>query len=365
MEHFSSIWDIDRRGELRNRTWWWWWWLFVFKEPRGREKQLMCLLGTRNCKKVWVDDYVWRRDHPPKEDQGGLTYSGVAAAWYFDGENMHDPLLIDSGKGRIETNGEEGKVTLQGGSGSYDFIGKDGGKSFTLDLKNTDGSSPIDVNISTSMYDQHQSEIVPTGKNYVGKLAYKMFKVKRVDCSGSITMNGQRDDVEGSAYFQNVRINSPTSPWFWAFLHSENGYYLDYFLPHWGLPIFRRGYSHKSILDRGWRKLSRGLHIYDPTDGKDYTIKNFKVEKEYVDDLPVFHLHGREGGKSIDLELSTYSRACWKIKQPWLGISSTILHYNEYPCHITRLDYRCGPKRITLDDFGHTVGNLEHAWGMV
>ncbi|MDG6220208.1 MAG: hypothetical protein QCI38_02005 [Candidatus Thermoplasmatota archaeon] len=362
MEHFKEIWQIDRKAELRNRTWWWWWWLYVFKNPDGLEKQLMCLWGTRNCKKVWVDDYEWRRSSNPVDDEKGLGYEGVAAAWYYDGKKMHDPLLIDSGSGRIEGGDNNGKVTLQGKDGEYVFLGKKGGEKFDIDLKNKNG---VQINVSTRPYDPHQSSIVPTGKKYVGKLAYQMYKVKRADCSGRINIGGKTDEVEGSAYFQNVRINSPTSPWYWAFLHGENGYYLDYFVPHWGLPMMRRGYGHKSWLDRGWRKLSRGMHIYDPKEQQSYTMKKFRVEKKYVNDLPVFHLHGEDGSKKVDLELTTYSRACWKIRQPWLGISSTILHYNEYPCHITRLDYRDGGKRINLEDFGHTVGNCEHAWGIV
>lgn len=162
-----------------------------------------------------------------------------------------------------------------------------------------------------------------------------------------------------------MRINSPTSPWYWAFLHSENGYYIDYFVPHFGLPMLRRRYKHKSPLDRGWKKLSRGFHIYDPEEGRDYRIKKFKVKQRYENDLPIFHLYGEEDGKRLDMEVTAYSRACWKIKQPWLGISSTILYYNEYPCHITKLDFRDGDKRITLKDTGKVWGNCEHSWGIV
>ncbi len=322
----------------------------------------MCLWGTRNAKKVWVDDRECGSTEKPVDDEKGTSFQGVFAAWYYDGEKMHDPLIVDAGNGRVEGNEEEGKVTLVGTNGNYIFRGKESGNFFSVKFKNENG---VDVYISSSPYDEHLSSIIPTGKKYVGKLAYQMYKVKRANCSGKMNIGDGEEEVKGSCYFQNVRINSPTSPWYWAFLHSENGYYLDYFVPHFGLPMLRRRYEHGSWLDHGWKKLSRGLHVYDPTDGQLHKIKKFKVERRYVDDLPVFRLHGKEEGKELDLELTAYSRACWRIKQPLLGISSTILHYNEYPCWVTKFEFKDGDKRIDLDDIGHTVGNCEHAWGIV
>ena len=58
---FNDIWKVYPENMLKNRTWHWWWWLHFFENPDNPEfpKQLMVLWGTRNCKKVRVDDFYW------------------------------------------------------------------------------------------------------------------------------------------------------------------------------------------------------------------------------------------------------------------------------------------------------------------
>src|SRR3972149_4158694 len=105
---FPDLWDIDRSKELWDRTWWWWWWLFLLEDPDhpGRTRQLMILWATRNCRDANINGMGWRNEigirHSMAELPGGarerrVDFSGVTAAWYFDGEQMIDPLLLYSG----------------------------------------------------------------------------------------------------------------------------------------------------------------------------------------------------------------------------------------------------------------------------
>jgi len=171
-------------------------------------------------------------------------------------------------------------------------------------------------------------------------------------------------NLKGTTYFQKVRINSPTMPWYFGVFHSSRGDYIDYFMPHIGLPMFRRSPSHKSKLDFGERMLSKGIHFVE-TDGKNHSIKNVKIRKTHGNGFPVFYLSGHDGGKKVEMEMRPYSRAYWRVEQPLLRFFSTILYYNEYPAVVTKFRFEDNGKITTLDDMGFTIGNCEHSWGIV
>jgi len=355
---WAQVLDVDTDHVVRNRTWWWWWLLFFFRNPRDPERwrQLVLLWGTRNCRRLVVNGHEWRNDRTFARRPDGLDVDGMAAAWYYDGERMHDPLFLDDGHIALR----RGSLALARGDNAYSFDVS----SEPHRVLARNGGTAIDLEMET--WYPHLDGLVPTGKQYLWNLGYRMFKVRGRRAHGTITVAGRKDDVEGTVYFQNVRINSPTSPWYWSAWHSENGSYIDYFMPHIGPPAMRRTERHASRLDWGERILSKGLIFVDGRDGKTRRVKNLRMRKTYQNDLPTFTLTGEDANAYVRMVMETYARAYWKIEQPWLRVLTSRLYYNEYPAILREFEFREGTRRTTLADLGAwTAGNCEHAWGMV
>jgi hypothetical protein len=357
---FSDIMNIDRTSELKNRTWWWWWLIFFLKnrENPERTKQLMILWGTRNTEYVEVNGIPWQREFDVRREGTHLTFYGMCSAWFYDGSRMIEPLFVDQGTMTSVWDEREGELVLKNDN-TYSFSKK--GDDYFMAVRRPD----LEVGMKMSEWTPYLSKIVPTGKTYLAHLGYKMNKIRGSRAAGRIVLNGAETKEEGTSYFQKVRINSPTSPWYWGVFHTESGSYMDYFMPHIGPPALRRSYDHGSRLDWGERILSKGWQFYDASDGQFHRVKNVKMTKTYEDDLPTFTILGRDEDCSVEMVMKAYSRACWKVKQPFLRYFSTYLHYNEYPVNVVGFDFRSGEKRRTLSDLGHVVGNCEHSWGMI
>ncbi len=358
--HNPEIWDIDRSHEVKRRTWWWYWWIFFFRNPGDplRTKQLMVLWATRNAKKVWINGKEWRKNGDIVRSEGKASFPGMSAAWYYDGKRMYDPLFQERSDIVSRWDEKMGEVrTVENISSIFEYADD----AYSLKIR----GKGMNIDLKMEYWTSELSRAVRSGKQYLGNLGYKMYKIRGMKVSGTIAVGKNREYAEGTSYFQKVRINSPTSPWYWGVYHGPNGEYMDYFMPHIGMPIFRRGLKHKSIWDWGEKHLSNNLQYYDPDKKKYHTFEGVKVKREYEDDLPIFVLKRDNGNEIIKARIRTYSRAYWQIKQPWLGILSTVLVYNEYPAFVEEFEIKGRWGKITLDDIGNFVGNAEHAWGIV
>lgn len=356
---WAEVFDVDPSHALPNRTWWWWWFIFFFRNEvdDARTKQMVLLWGTRNCRALVINDHVWRRNGDIRRTGSSVDSDGMAAGWYFDGAMMYDPLFVDHGPIRSNWNGG-GRLALET-ENAYAFDATRTPQAVSVRRPG------LDIRIDVSHWTDFLSQVVPTGKRYLYHLGYQMHKIRGVRARGSIALGSHLETVEGTAYFQKVRINSPTSPWYWGVFHAHDGSYIDYFLPHIGPPALRRSRAHGSRFDWGEFHLSRSFQFYEAATGEMHKIKGIRVTKRYAGDLPIFRLEGERAGKSVELEMSAYARACWEIRQPFLGRMTNVLFYNEYPANVTRFEFRDGGRRVTLDDLGPIVGNCEHAWGLV
>jgi hypothetical protein len=210
--------------------------------------------------------------------------------------------------------------------------------------------------------DQHRYR----ANRYTRKWSYNILRVYGSRVTGRYLVDGQEVDAAGStAYFQKVRVNAPAVPWYWCVLHTERGDYLDYFMPHVGLTIFRKTDRPRSWLDRDGYFMGRSLQFWDGAEQRLRKFKRTRIRKTFTDgDLPVFHLRGENERGTIELELEAYSRAYWRFEQKYLlGLGRSILYYNEYPSQLNRFELVQDGKRTSLADLGWTAANCEHTWG--
>ena len=369
----EMMWDLDTRDRIKNLTGWWWWWIFMWPDgkDRKRTRQLMILWSTKNCKKILVDDYNWERnkDITRKELKSGarsLLCDGMTAAWYFDGKKMHDPLLLTRSDMESRWNGPKGRLSpkLPGGE-RYEFSGEPG--DYRVAIHHKGDSFDFKMSPWTKFMGEHRF----TEGRYVGKMGYNILKVYGSKLKGDVDFRGTKENIEGTAYFQKVMVNAPATPWYWAMFHSQSGAYLDYMMPHFGMPCWRKQPTPKSGYDRGYFFLSRNIHFYDPDEDVFHEFHKKKghkitITKAIKDGLPTFKIHGedRKGDREIDFTLKAYSRAYWRFEQKYWAVMRSVLFYNEYPSTMESFRFRSGGRKVRLEDLGEwTRGNTEHAWG--
>jgi hypothetical protein len=196
-------------------------------------------------------------------------------------------------------------------------------------------------------------------------MGYSMLKYRALSSSGKIRVGNVETPVNGRSYFQKVRISSITPCWYWGTVQWDNGGYLQYFLPHVGIPMLRRSISHKSKMDWGEKMLTKTLNFYDPREGKEYITKNIKITKRYENDLPIFNVNASSGDCELNIEMATYARCCWNISQPLIGSLWHGIFYNEYPARVINFEFKSGLQTANNIDFGRSYCNCEHTWGTV
>jgi hypothetical protein len=209
------------------------------------------------------------------------------------------------------------------------------------------------------------AELMPTGKNFIGNMGYSMLKYRALSSSGKIRLDETETPVTGRSYFQKVRISSITPCWYWGTVQWDNGAYLQYFLPHIGIPMLRHSRSHESTMDWGERMVSKTLNFYDPAEGKEHIMENIKITKHYENDLPIFTVNASSPQAELSIEMETYARCCWNISQPLLGPLWHGIFYNEYPARVRNFEFKSGSRNTNNDDFGKSYCNCEHTWGSV
>lgn len=379
---FSDIWRIFYKGAIPGRTWHWWWWLFFFENERNPDKplQLMVLWANKNAKKTLINGFKWNPKLPIVEKQGGYTFESVVASWFYDGKKVREPFILESGPTATKYSHDQGSISMKNEKGEYSYGGKD--SDFYLRVENPD----VSIDLRMTRWTDEMAKLIPTGKTFIGgKMGYSMLKYRGLNSSGWLRYNGSIVDVRGRAYFQKVRIYSLTPCWYWGLIQWDNGSYLQYFLPHAGLPMLRQAYPHSTSWDWGFKILSRTMNFYDAEKGKEYLLKDVTISKRYENDLPVMKVTGRgsalgahEGSdyttgsvndnkKEVEINVETvaYGRCCWDISQPfvppfWLGI-----FYNEYPAKVTNFSFRAPDRTISMGDMGRSYCNIEHSWGTI
>jgi hypothetical protein len=358
---FDDIWRIYTENTLKNRTWHWWWWIHFFENPDTPEcpKQLMILWGTRNCRKVLVNDYCWEPTIPVEINGKHTAFESMVASWYYDGKIMHEPLLLDDGKTETERDDDSGRIRMEGHQGVYSYGGSDA--DFWLKIE----TDKVGIELSMERWKDAMAELVPTGRNFVGNLGYSMLKYRGLSSSGTVRVGNNQTSVKGRSYFQKVRISSITPCWYWGTVQWDNGAYLQYFLPHIGLPMFRHSISHESTMDWGERMISKTLNFYDPDEEKEYSLEEVKLTKRYENDLPVFNVSASSGQTELSIEMATYARCCWKISQPLVGPIWSWICYNEYPATVKDFKFKSSNSNKSNRDFGKSYCNCEHTWGLV
>jgi hypothetical protein len=363
----SSLWQMQKLPPINHLTWDWWWWLVMIDDEKGNPagKQLMVLWSTKDNALVEVNGHPWMPvGRPGFDEDGAIGMDGMVAAWWYDGENLIEPLILE--ESRIIVLAEDhpkwphskGGIVASHTEREYSMgLSPDEGK-FWLRLDTEHG----DFDLEMKPWNNAMSSLKVAQAEYGMGMGYGISRMHGALCSGKI--DGK--ETNGTAYFQKVCVQAPSPPWFWGMLHLDDGSYIDWFLPHVSPTITARDSEPWKLRDIAHLPLSMGGLFHDASRGRSEKFSEVRVERTCEDSgLPVFHVHMWNGITEIRIEAKAVTRAHWTFDQPTRGGMTSHLTYNEYPLDVVKLEIDDEKGIRTRKDWGVIRGNAEHSWGLL
>ncbi len=386
---YSSLWRLDIMPPLPRLSWWWWWVILFIPDPDNpsRSRQLMVLWSSKETPAIRVNDHWWKPGSRMRVDENrGHVVPGMVCSWWYDGKEMHEPLLMKECKmfslddkhplWPIEGNGEGSGAVIPLVDDDLSLGLTKGNKKFWLNLTSSEAAqkkgAPKSFKAELTPWWGPPSKLTYKNNVFFSDMGYDILRIQGTKASIKI----DNEDFEGTGYFQKVSVQAPTSPWFWGMLHFDDGSYLDWFMPH-------LSFSCLNMDDKPWKlrdifrnpKIGSGI-FHDANRGKTEDFKNCEVEliepinEEILTDndgnkLPKFRVRLWNETTKISLEVRAASRAKWTFDQPTRAGMVSHLTYNEYPLELLRISISDEQGLRTKNDYSWIHGNAEHSWGLL
>ena len=356
---YQNLWILKTDNMIPNLTWHWWWWIFFVRDPDrpNRSKQLMILWSTKYTKDIKIMDKRWSVKQLPTWDDKILKFNGVTAAWWYDNQKMHDPLLLEEMDFEVSNNSDRGELRPIKEGTDYRFYGSP--EKYIVNIQDPENDFHFEMTPWNDYLQKHRFR----EKSYTKKFSHNILQIFGMKMKGHIS--GHK--VEGSAYHQRVTVNAPGAPWYWGLVHWADGSYVSYSNPFIGPQIFRNKDNPKSLLDWGDISLYKSIRFYHRDTNTEYNFKTKSIKIKHVveNGLPIFDVRGRDKEKEIHLKLKAYARAYWRFQQPKRWGMKSILYYNEYPAVVENFQFsiRNGSLKVKKEDLGDSSSNFEHTWG--
>ncbi len=386
---YSSLWRLDIMPPLPRLSWWWWWVILFIPDPDNpsRSRQLMVLWSSKETPAIRVNDHWWKPGSRMRVDENrGHVVPGMVCSWWYDGKEMHEPLLMKECKmfslddkhplWPIEGNGEGSGAVIPLVDDDLSLGLTKGNKKFWLNLTSSEAAqkkgAPKSFKAELTPWWGPPSKLTYKNNVFFSDMGYDILRIQGTKASIKI----DNEDFEGTGYFQKVSVQAPTSPWFWGMLHFDDGSYLDWFMPH-------LSFSCLNMDDKPWKlrdifrnpKIGSGI-FHDANRDKTEEFKNCKVEliepvnEEILTDndgnkLPKFRVRLWNETTKISLEVRAASRAKWTFDQPTRAGMVSHLTYNEYPLELLRISISDEQGLRTKNDYSWIHGNAEHSWGLL
>ena len=312
----SELWNTPFVQKRKTFGFWWWFFFLVFKNPPEKfPRQFMTLWATKDVRQTIVNDRLHQHTIGITRTQAKDTFKGVLSSWYFDGQQMHQDLILENALCTNQRTPSPG--IFVNGKSRLSLVPQ--GSKIALNVD----SDVIQVNM------QWEPNLAipylgPTGqrKSFLkGLLQQDIFRINQFKFSGDLAFEGRQEQVDGIGYLQRIVVNTPVPPWWWGVLFFENGSMTKYFLPHIGPSIFRRSIrDHPSPLEIAFKPISRSMEFYDAEKNQIYRFQKARIRKYFKPDgLPIFHVKYLRQDGSLEYYLNCYSRTYFKLKNKVFG----------------------------------------------
>ena len=387
---YSSLWRLDIMPSLPRLSWWWWWVILFIPDPDNpsRSRQLMVLWSSKETPAIRVNNHWWKPGSRMRVDEhGGHVVPGMVCSWWYDGKEMHEPLIMKECK-MVSIDDKHPLWPSEGlgeGSGAVIPLVDDdlslglteGNKKFWLNLTSDESAqkngAPKSIKAELTPWWGPPSKLTYKNNVFFSNMGYDILRIQGT--KASIIIDGE--DFEGTGYFQKVSVQAPTVPWFWGMLHFDDGSYLDWFMPHISFSCLNLDDKPWKLRDIFRKKMSGSGIFHDSNRDATEEFKNCEVELIDSEDegeilvdndgnrLPKFRVRLWNEKTKISLEVRAASRAKWTFDQPTRAGMVSHLTYNEYPLELLRISILDEQGLRTKKDYSWIHGNAEHSWGLL
>ena len=384
----STMWRFDILPPIKRLSWWWWWFILVLPDPKHpeRSRQLMVLWSTKETPSIRVNNHWWKPGARMAIDEhDGHVLPGMVCAWWYDGDEMHEPARMTECRiaAMRDTHPDwPGDGMGIGGGAVVPLTADDLSFGMLPDLSKMWLSFKPDHESNPDLPKSFEAELTPWWERpssatyannvYALGMGYDILRIHAMKASVII----DEETVEGSAYFQKVTVQAPSVPWFWGFLHFDDGTYLDWFLPHISGSMSKKDSAPWSKRDSiRWPSNARGL-MHDRSRGTTEKLDQGSIELIRPNEpnaqrdsdgsvLPTFRIRLQNNKVKVELQVRATSRAHWTFDQPTRAGLTSHLTYNEYPLEVEHILLSDENGERNIRDFKWIRGNAEHAWGIL
>ena len=361
-ELLHGIWQPPREWKTPG-AWLWWFWIFFIHDENTRKtgkcRQLMILWSIKKDRAIKCNSLDIRTSSQLESRvDGTFRLNGAAAAWYFDGERMHEDFVLEASHMSLDPHRESlfapgntpSSFSMRGGS----FVTKikSGAHEFQFIARQDD--------LHSSVGPVHGTTSLPAGMMIEGT------RIETLQLSGTESHNGKKSALSGTAYFQKILLAAPPPQWYWGLYHFADGSFFTYMVPYAG---------RATLADNAWRgarlkkpsfPLQQDVLLYHAPskrvfEGSRLTVTPSRIGKG---ENWLHEMHG--GGKDFSITASarSYSHACWSFRKSIgpLPVRSAF-RYNEYPAVLESLELTTDNGEVITLKNGW--GNMENSWGFI
>lgn len=370
----ERIWRPPARP-LASGAWLWWFWLFFIHDNNtkntGRCRQLMVLWSVKNDSRIRCNDLDLRLGPPIVANPGGWELDGAAAAWYYDGRNMHDDFVLHPSK--MQLHARQCRLDAPPSS-RFEMQGR----TFVTRIR----GPKTEFEFRALQADSHPAVGPTHGRTaFCGTLEVEGTRIERLELGGWEKHPGQKKRaIHGTAYFQKILLAAPPPAWYWGLYHFDDGSFATYMQVYAGRStLFDNLWPHGHLRPPRL-SLKEDLLIYHAPsrrvfEGRWLRVRPSPLPSPAADSSPSASAHPPSGlwrhdfsgggrGFVASGQADSYAHACWSFNKRIgrLPVRSTF-KYNEYPSLLRRLVvHPHGENPIVLEN---GWGNMENSWGFI
>ncbi|MCX6771345.1 MAG: hypothetical protein NTX79_04785 [Candidatus Micrarchaeota archaeon] len=361
-EILESIWQPPRQWKTPG-AWLWWFWLFFIHDENtkktGKCRQLMILWSIKKDNEIMCNSLDIRQPRQLEARADG-TYclNGAAAAWYFDGEQMHEDIVLEASHMSLDP--RRRSLSAPGRSPSSFFMR---GSDFVTRIKSGEHEFEFvarQKDLHPAVGPTHGATSLPAGMLIEGT------RIETLELSGTEAHNGKKCALSGTAYFQKILLAAPPPQWYWGLYHFFDGSFFTYMVPYSGRAMLADNAWKGARLKTPSLPLKQDIFLYHAPsrrvfEGSQLTVAPSRIGKTEN------YLHELTGGGNdfgITATARAYSHACWSFRKKIGSLPArSNFRYNEYPAVLESLELTTRDGEVITLKNGW--GNMENSWGFI
>ncbi|GEM_PF-1046189 len=368
----KSIWSVPKKP-LAKGAWLWWFWLFFIHDENtkstGKCRQIMILWSVKNDRDIQCNSLPITGAKNIVPDGNNFILDGAAAAWYFDGEIMHENFILE--RSAMPLNPSDSTLSAPGRAPSSFSLEKDG--SFKTEI--TSGKSHF--TLIAKKTDSHPA-IGPTYGHtpFVGGMEIEGTRIEILELSGTEETTGNNgktgksanekvSPIHGTAYFQKILLAAPPPQWYWGLYHFADGSFATYMQVYTGRSFFAGNIYGEPKLKRPTISFKEDILVYHAPSGRVFQGGKLSVKPEGIGN-GLWRHNFSGSGKDFSIEgiAEAYSHSCWAFRKN-IGIlpAKSTFKYNEYPSVMKEVKVKLSNGEEILLQNGW--GNMENSWGFI